>query len=112
MRGVWWSCHKARGISHKKEKCKLGGPTLYRCTDVITHPLLHLFLRVRLLWFVCARTRRFSQNSTVFAELDRSRNKNSMELFAELDRSRSKNSTVFAELETVFAGLDIIMLVV
>ena len=36
----------------------------------ITLPLLHLLLRVRLLWFVCARNRRFSQNPTVFAELD------------------------------------------
>ena len=98
-------------ISHNKEKCEFGGPTFDRCTDVITLPLLHLLLRVRLLWFVCARTRRFSQNSTVFAELDRSRNKNSM-VFAELDRSRSKNSTVFTELDGFFAGFDIIMLVV
>ena len=98
MRGVWGSCHKARGASYKKEKCKLGGPTFFRCTNVITLPLLQLLLRVRLLWFVCAKTRWFSQNSTVFAEFDRSRNKNSM-VFAELYRFCSKNSTAFAELD-------------
>ena len=72
MTGVWGIQvpHKARGTPHKKEKFKLGGPTFHRSTDVISLPLLHLLLRVRLLWFVCARTRRFWQNSTVFAELD------------------------------------------
>ena len=65
MRGVWGvqDPHKARGTFHMKEKCKLGGLTFYRFTYVITLPLLHLLLRVRLLWFVCARTRRFWQNS-------------------------------------------------
>ena len=76
----------ARGNSHKKEKCKLGGPTFYRCFDVITLPLLHLLLHVRL-----------------FSGLSRT-------VFAELDQSRSKNS--FSQNSTVFAGLDIILLVV
>ena len=69
------------GSPIKKQNVSLGGPTFHH---VITLPLLHLLLRVRLLWFVGAKTRRFSQTSTVFAELD---------------RSRSKNSTVFAELD-------------
>ena len=85
------------GSPIRKKNVSLGGPTFYRYTDVITLPLLHLLLRVRLLWFVSAKTRRFSQNSAVFEELDRYCNKNSM-VFAEFDRSRSKNSTVFAEL--------------
>ena len=119
MRGVWRGpAIRYDGPPIRKKNVSLGGPTFYRCIDVITLPLLHLLVRVRLLWFVCARTRRFSQNSTVFAELDGSRSKNST-VFAEFDRSRSKNSTVFAEFDRsrsknlkVFAGLDIIMLVV
>ena len=38
--------HKARRTSHKKEKYFMFVQT---CTDVNTHPLLHLLLRVGLL---------------------------------------------------------------
>ena len=72
------------GSPIRKKIVSLGVPRFIFFPDVITLPLWHLLLRVRLLWFVCAKTRRFSQTSTVFAELD---------------RSRSKNSTVFAELD-------------
>ena len=79
----------------RKKNVMLGGPTFYRCTDVITLPLLHLLLRVRLLWVVCAKTRRYSQNSTVLNSID----------LAAITRRLSQNLMVFA-------GLDIIMLVV
>ena len=64
MRGSGRSCHKTRGISHKKrkEKCKFGDLTFYRFTDV----QCHYPSAVAPVAACDARTRRFSQNSTVY----------------------------------------------
>ena len=75
----------------RKENVSLGGPTFYRCTDVITLPLLHLLQRVRLLWFVCARTRRFRQNSIDLTTRTRRFSQNSIDL-ATRTRRLSQNS--------------------
>ena len=66
--GGSWSPIRHEGPPHKKDKCKLGGPTFHRCIDVITLPPLHLLLRVRLLWFVCCCVLGYSGSSVAACE--------------------------------------------